>query len=112
MRLGGITLNVKDLEAAKDFYSSLPGAALVRDEPALASFEFGEARISLKQADEPGFHIEMESEDPQRETAGRPAEAEGDKVFLTDPDGHRIEVEREKNGSPLNHHGALFNPER
>src|SRR3954462_10726479 len=99
MRLGGITLNVKDLGAAKDFYSALPGAALVRDEADLASFEFGGGRISLKQADEPGFHIEMEADDVRAETAAQAVvESKQDKVFLADPDGHRIEVEREKNG--------------
>ena len=96
MEFGGVTLNVKDLEAAKAFYSKLPGAELTRDEADLASFSFGESRVSLKQSSEPGFHLEMESKDLDsiRQVA-EVAEDQGDKVFINDPDGHRIEVEKE-----------------
>src|SRR4051812_10234774 len=109
MTLGGVTLNVKDLAAAKSFYANLPGAHLTRDEPEIATFAFGEARVSLRRADEAGFHLEMEADDLSE--AANPVERRNDKVFLADPDGHRIEVERKTNGVP-NHQGALFNPER
>jgi catechol 2,3-dioxygenase-like lactoylglutathione lyase family enzyme len=96
MELGGVTLNVKDLEAAKAFYAKLPGSELIRDEPDIASFSFGQARVSPKLADEPGFHLEMESSDlDQVRNSTNIDEDKGDKVFVSDPDGHRIEVEKE-----------------
>lgn len=99
MKLGGVTLNVKDLEAAKHFYERLPGSQLVRDEPDLASFDFGGARISLRRSGETGFHLEMEAPDVSAESdllareGVEPVERREDKFFLSDPDGHRIEVE-------------------
>jgi catechol 2,3-dioxygenase-like lactoylglutathione lyase family enzyme len=101
MTFGGVTLNVKDLTAAKEFYAKLPGAELTRDEPDIATFAFGDARVSLRQTDEPGFHLEMESDE----------QANDRKVFLSDPDGHRIEVEHNSSGTS-DHRGAFFNPER
>lgn len=96
MEFGGVTLNVKDLDAAKEFYSKLPGAELTRDEPDIASFSFGEARVSLKKSNEPGFHLEMESDDLDSvRQVTSVDEDRGDKVFILDPDGHRIEVEKD-----------------
>lgn len=114
MKLGGITLNVKDLDSAKQFYGKLPGAKLIRDEENLASFDFGGARVSLKKADDPGFHLEMESTTEVRKHLGENGlqieSEEKDKVFLNDPDGHKIEVELDSSETE-NHGAALFNPQ-
>ena len=103
--LAGLTMHVQNLERSVEFYSRLPGAALVAHHPGqFAMFRFGQGRLGLLQIDLPRpFHVEMEVPDldamhSQLKDLGIEAESPptdrpwGERDFrLIDPDGKILE---------------------
>ena len=104
--LEGISLHVADVDRALDFYLRLPGVELVfRRESAFARLKIGGGFLHLVKLPKPGFHIEIDVDDPHAyraalEEAGlsapRPTRHPWGKTdfHVTDPDGNTLEFGR------------------
>lgn len=102
----GLTLHVKDVERARDFYARIPGVELERHQPdEFALFRIGDRWLGLLLAREPGFHIEFAVADLDEayarlrksgiEPRGRPRQRGwGERTFVVvDPDGNQLEFQ-------------------
>lgn len=102
----GLTLHVKDVERARDFYARIPGVELERHLPGeFALFRIGDGWLGLLRAREPGFHVELAVADLDAaharlrksgiEPRGRPRQRGwGERTFVVvDPDGNQLEFQ-------------------
>ena len=102
----GLTLHVKDVERACDFYARIPGVELERHRPGeFALFRIGDAWLGLLRARDPGFHIEFAVPDLDEaytalhkrgiEPRGQARQRSwGERTFMVvDPDGNQIEFQ-------------------
>jgi len=102
----GLTLHVRDVERALDFYSRLPGVELEHHwQGQFALLRIGDRWLGLLRGREPGFHIEFAVADLDGlyarlrengiEPRGRPRHRSwGERTFVVvDPDGNQIEFQ-------------------
>ncbi|MCY0889333.1 MAG: VOC family protein [Alicyclobacillaceae bacterium] len=111
--LGGITIQVTDLEVSREFYKTIPGAVEEVFIPGRISIlRMGQARLGLLQTgSHRGFHLELESANldvlfETLKTSGIPitgapkTRPHGERTFVVaDPDGYSLEFE-EVDGLP------------
>ena len=105
--LDGLTLQVSDLDASREFYDKIPGAVEEVFVPGrIAIFRIGKARIGLLSTGlHRGFHMEFETENLDQlfsllkqsgiKITGEPKmRPHGERTFIVfDPDGYQLEFE-------------------
>ncbi len=107
----GLTLLVNDIERSVDYYSKIPGTAILVNTPEFAMLRIGKnSRLGLlKSRGRKGFHLEFESKNLDalytklssassahaKVSPGPPSERPwGERSFtMTDPDGYLVEFE-------------------
>lgn len=100
-----VSLHVKDLKKAKDWYLGLPGAVLEFEHAGYASIRFGTAHVNLVPLErEEKFHIELGTDDlatlqQELERIGiqaygpQPPEWGQRGIIIRDPDGNLVEFD-------------------
>ena len=62
----GLTLHVRDVERARDFYLRIPGVVLEDDRPGqFALLRIGDTLLGLLRLGAPGFHLELHDPRPR-----------------------------------------------